>query len=286
MIKADLHVHSTISDGEHGVGQIIEIAWRKGLDAIAITDHDTIAPVMAPEAGEGAELANQAQILAIAGLWVIVGIEISAIHKETNTIAHVLGYRIKKPEIVTALTTPLLEARNRNSEKQAQILIENGFQIDIDRLPRADGKYLYKQHILDWLVGTGQAPDMFGAFYRETFKNGGICDFDIEYIDVFKAVRAIKEAGGLVVLAHPGQQQNFWLIPQLAETGLDGLELNHHAHGEKDRAAIRGLADQYRLFMTGGSDFHGKYSTNPYAIGDVLSDESGVRAILHDTPDN
>jgi len=264
-MKADLHIHSSVSDGSDTIGQIIDIAIKKGLDAIAITDHDT--------------LSHLCQIPSRADIRVIGGIEISAVHRETNTRAHVLGYNIKKPEIVTALTEPLLKARGKNSEKQAKILIRHGYHIDPYQLPRADGKYLYKQHIMDWLVTTGQVPDMFGAFYQNTFKQGGICAFDIEYINVFEAVEAIKEAGGLAVLAHPGQQQNFWLITELKQIGLGGLELNHHSHSERDKEIIRDYANQYGLFLTGGSDYHGKYEPQPFGIGDYLSDESGVKAI-------
>lgn len=264
-MKADFHIHSTVSDGSDDIGQIITIAKGKGLDAIAITDHDT--------------LSHLSKIPSEAGIQVIVGIEISAVHRKTNTRAHVLGYNIQNPEIITSLTQPILEARNKNSEKQAELLNRSGFRIDMDKLARADGKYLYKQHIMDWLVATGQVSDMFGTFYQRTFKQGGICDFDIEYIDVFEAVRTIKDAGGLAVLAHPGQQQNFWLIPELIKVGLDGLELNHHAHSEKDREIIRDIAGHSGLFMTGGSDYHGKYEPQAIGIGDFLADESGVNVI-------
>jgi predicted metal-dependent phosphoesterase TrpH len=264
-VKADLHIHSTVSDGSNNIEQIIDMANKKALDAIAITEHDTLSHIT--------------RIPANTGIKVIAGIEISAVCPKTNTRAHILGYNIKKPDILTALTEPLLRARNKNSEKQAEILIQNGFRIDIDKLARADGKYLYKQHIMDWLVTTGQAPDMFGSFYQTTFKRGGICDFDIEYVDVFEAVKTIKESGGLAVLAHPGQQQNFWLVAELVKIGLDGLELNHHTHNEKDRETIQNLASQYGLFLTGGSDYHGKYEPQPIGVGDFLSEESGVKAI-------
>jgi predicted metal-dependent phosphoesterase TrpH len=266
-VKADLHIHSTVSDGSDSIEQIIDMAKAKELDVIAITDHDT--------------LSHLRFIPADAGIRVIGGVEISALHRKTNTRAHVLGYNIQKPEIITALTQPLLEARNKNSEKQADLLIQTGFRIDMNKLTRADGKYLYKQHIMDWLVTTGQVPDMFGDFYQKTFKNGGICAFDIEYVDVFDAVRAVKEAGGLAVLAHPGQQQNFRLIPEFVKTGLDGLELNHHTSSHKDKEMILSYANQYGLFLTGGSDYHGKYEPQPFGIGDFLSEESGVKAICY-----
>ena len=262
---ADLHIHTTVSDGSATIGQVIDMAKDKGLDAIAITDHDTVSHI--------------SQIPADADIKVIGGVEISSVHRKTNTRVHMLGYNIQKPEIITSLTGPLMEARNRNSEKQVEVLRGAGFNIEADWLPKADGKYLYKQHIMDWLVMTGQVLSMFGSFYTATFKYGGICDFDIEYIDAFEAMKAIKEAGGLAVLAHPGQQQNFWLIPELVSLGLNGLELNHHTHSDKDRETIRDCAQKYKLFLTGGSDYHGKYEPQPYGIGDFLSDESGVAAI-------
>ncbi|NLL63311.1 MAG: PHP domain-containing protein [Ruminococcaceae bacterium] len=285
-MKADLHIHSTVSDGSDSIEQIINIAKEKALDVIAITEHDTLSHMT--------QIPNKINAIGVlktdvskieasykkkTNLKVICGVEISAVYKKTNTRTHVLGYSIKRPKIVTAFTEPILKARNKNSEKQIEVLIQNGFKINIDELKRADGKYLYKQHIMDWLVTTGQAPDMFGEFYKKTFKQGGICHFDIEYPSVFEAIQVIKEAGGLAVLAHPGQQQNFWLIPELVACGLDGLELNHHSHSKKDKEIIQNFAREYRLFMTGGSDYHGKYEPQTFGIGDFLSDESGVRAI-------
>jgi len=265
-MKADLHTHSNFSDGSDDVGRLISIAKEKGLDAIAVTDHDT--------------LFHLAEISSSTGILVVGGVEISAIHHKTRTKAHILGYSIKKPETVMSLTQPLLESRNENSERQAEILIRLGYKIDMSRIKRAGGKYLYKQHIMDWLVSTGQAPDLFGDFYKKTFRGGGVCDFEIEYIDVFDAVKTIKKAGGLSVLAHPGQQQNFKLIPELVKAGLDGIELNHQANSEKDRGKIQGYANRYDLFLTGGSDYHGKYERYPVGIGDFLSEDSGNIAIF------
>lgn len=268
-MKADLHIHTTVSDGSDTIAEVIETARRKGLDAIAVTDHDTFAHVR--------------RLPVVQDLIIIGGIEISAIHRPTMTRTHILGYNLQDYKPVEALTRPLLEGRSKNSEKQAAILAKEGFQIDFQQLARADGKYLYKQHILDWLVKTGQIDTMFGSFYRETFKNGGICAFDITYIDVFEAVQAIKAGGGAAVLAHAGQQQNFQLIPSLVANGLDGLELHHHANGKRDKEILMNYAREYHLFLTGGSDYHGRYEpADRPAIGDILSEESGIRALLAD----
>jgi len=264
-VKADLHIHSAVSDGSDTIEQIMDTAKKKGLRAIAITDHDTLSHLhLIPDNAD---------------ITIVGGVEISAFHLDSKTKAHILGYNIEKPYMLAGFLRIVLMARNRNSEKQIEILLRQGFDITKDKIAKADGKIIYKQHIMQWLVSTGQVPDMFGEFYQKTFKNGGVCDFDICYPDVFETVKAVKKAGGLAVLAHPGQQQNFWMIPELVKNGLDGLELNHPANSEKDKDILRGYADQYSLFLTGGSDYHGKYEHQSAGIGEYLSEKSGVRAI-------
>jgi len=265
-MKCDFHMHSTVSDGSDTIAQLIEKAWERGLYAIAITEHDTLSHIL--------------QIPTNAGIHVAAGVEISAEHKQSGTTAHILGYNIEKPEIVTALTQPLLEVRSRLSEKQAEIIAGLGYDITPSQPARGDGKYLYKQHIMEWLCETGQAFEMFGEFYNRVFKGGGVCDLRIEYPCASDAVRAIKEAGGLAVLAHPGQQANFWIISELLSHGLDGLELNHPSHSASDKEKIRAYAKKHNLFLTGGSDYHGKYGKLPHGVGDMLSEDSGIKAIL------
>jgi phosphoribosyl 1,2-cyclic phosphate 1,2-diphosphodiesterase len=268
MLKADLHIHSTISDGSCTMEEIINQAGISGLDVIAITDHDTCSHFDRLPKGDKVK--------------VIAGIEISAIDLATKTKAHVLGFGIKEPARVEKLTKPLLDARHENCLKQIRKLKEAGYSIEEDSLSRADGKYIYKQHIMEYLVKTRQVADMFGDFYRSVFKNGGICDFDIEYINVFDAVRVIKEAGGKPVLAHPGQQRNFYLIPSLLNCGLDGIECNHSGNRPEDRDKIKRYAKEHNLFLTGGSDFHGTYEAGKVDLGEIISEESGVIAVCLD----
>lgn len=266
MIKADMHVHSTVSDGSCTMEEIVAMAEQRGLDGIVFTEHDTLSH---------ADKLPKSRIVKIAA-----GLEISAFDYEKNLRVHVLGYGIKEPKKVEKLVHPTLEARHANSMKQIHILNQNGWEIDVEQVPKADGKYIYKQHIMDYLVSHGKAEELFGAFYYSVFKNEGICHFDIEYTDPLEAVRVIKDAGGYAVLAHSGQQQNFELIPALAAAGLDGLELNHHANSAKDRSVIREYADRYQLFLTGGSDFHGRYEAGSPAVGDYLADQSGAQKIF------
>lgn len=266
MKKADLHMHSTVSDGSFSISELIARAKERGMDAIAITDHDTLSHV--------------GQIPEVTDLRVIPGIEISAYDYTQNFRVHMLGYRIQNPEQVERVVHPTLEARHANSMRQIARLNDCGYDIDIQTLRKADGKYIYKQHIMDDLVRRGRIPEMFGDFYQRVFKNGGICDFDIRYISPLEALRAIKDAGGLAVLAHSGQQQNFTLIPELVRHGLDGLELNHHANRDRDKVIIRQYAENYHLFLTGGSDFHGRFENVRVDIGDYLSESSGISQIF------
>lgn len=266
MIKADMHIHSTISDGSYTMEEIVKMAEKRGLDGIVFTEHDT--------------LSHMQKLPESRSVKVDAGIEISCFDYEKNFRVHVLGYGIRKPEIVEQLVHPVLEARHANSMKQIEILNQHGYGIDPEKLKKADGKYIYKQHIMDYLVQRGSVAEMFGEFYYSVFKNNGICHFDITYLNPLDAVKAVKEAGGYAVLAHSGQQQNFELIPALVEAGLDGLEMNHHSNSAWDKSLILAYADRYHLFLTGGSDCHGRYEPGSPEVGDYLAEESGARILF------
>ena len=81
-------------------------------------------------------------------------------------------------------------------------------------------------------------------------------------MDAVEAVKAIKADNGFAVLAHPGQLDSFDLIPELVKNGLDGIERDHLDHSKEDRYRVDRYADEYALFETGGSDFHGDYGTH------------------------
>mgnify|MGYP001073815938 FL=1 len=149
-----------------------------------------------------------------------------------------------------------------------------GYNINEQQVKKYAGRTIYKQHILKYLYDLDQSEEIFGEIYKNIFKNGGSCDFDITYCGASDAVKAIKLAGGYAVLAHSGQQQNFEIVPELVKVGLDGLELNHPSNGKSDKEKILELAEKYGLFLTGGSDFHGKYEKEERSVGDYISPEN------------
>ncbi len=263
---ADFHLHSNVSDGSDSLAELVQKCLAKKLEAIAITDHDTLAHV--------------ARLPQMEGMAIIGGIEISAIDPKTGIKAHILGYNIQNIAAVEALVHPLLQARHALGLEQIAILQEHGYAIDVDTLHKADGKYIYKQHILEYLLATKQIEDMFGTFYQSFFKNNGPCHKEIAYIDAREAVRVIAQAGGQAVLAHAGQQQNFYLIDELVPLGLVGLEYNHVDNSEQDKEKLKEYADKYGLFLTGGSDYHGSNNAEPLDIADYLSPPSGIKALV------
>lgn len=254
MLKADLHLHSTISDGSVTVDKILELAKSKGLTHVAFTEHDTT------------EGHKEAVDKALAyGITAIPAIEISAIDSGTGVKAHILGYGYKSTANIEKSCKKILERRHENSLKQIAILQNHGCDISQEMLMRKG--CIYKQHIMAHLVKTRQAEEMFGEFYKKTFKNGGICDFDILYMPVEEAVKIIADDGGVPVLAHPLQQNNLYLVEKLIPYGLRGLELNHPANPKDRHHEILELCQKHSLFTTGGSDFHGAYEAVKSDVG-------------------
>lgn len=262
-LKADLHVHSCYSDGSQSFQEILGKAAGLGLTHISFCDHDcTLHTVEALKWSTGFDIK------------VIPGVEISAFDRVTGRKVHILGYDYSKNKAIEELCAPILKRRHANCLKQIEILGGLGYRILPEQvLPYAAGGTIYKQHILKYLHDSGQSSLLFGDVYAAVFKNGGPCDFDIQYVDAADAVRAIREDGGRAVLAHPGQQENFDLVAGLREAGLSGIEIHHPANTPRHRDEILELAKRYGLFCTGGSDFHGLYEAVPRLMATCLAPE-------------
>lgn len=254
-MKIDLHIHTDISDGFQDIEQSLRIAKAKGLQAVAITDHDTTAGII-PSVAIGAKI----------GIKVIPGVEISAIDKASGVKAHILGYFINIPSNnIDKICNQILIARHEQAIWQMNKLVEHGYNIDIEQVVKQrQGHPVYKQHIMQELINKGYTNAIYSNLYRQLFKNNGICAVEIEYADVLDVVRAIKADGGIAVLAHPGYDNNYFLIEALVECGLDGIELIHEKHSLSDLKNIVRLARKHNLILTGGSDYHGELYNDLY----------------------
>lgn len=247
-MRADLHLHSRWSDGSDDIASIMRELSETGVTMASVTDHDTVAHLE--------DLEREADI---SGIRAIPGIEISAFDPETKKKAHILGYAFTSTRAIAELCQPVLERRNAATIGKIGILMDNGWDIDLETVRRENGypQTLYKQHIMVSLANRALADGIYGTVYKSLFKGTGICSGDIEYPDYRDAIRAIHECGGLAVLAHPGQQDLFGEFHRMALSGLDGIEYYHEAHRLEDHKKIAAFAEEHGLCLTGGSDSHG-----------------------------
>lgn len=259
-MKADLHVHTDVSDGSLTIVETLTLAKKNGLTQLAITDHDTVDGVQ-----------QAIHVGALLGIEVIPGIEISAADEKTGKVIHILGYNFKlAASNITKLCQPLLMRRQEHSLWQITQLHAHGYQIDAAAISaQRGGKTIYKQHIMAQLIKAGYTTEIYSDLYQQLFKGSGICAGKFEYVDAVAAVKAIKADGGIAVLAHPGAEDVYYIIDELISAGLDGIELYHEKHTQEDHAKIIGLADKKNLMMTGGSDFHGRYGAGT-KLGELL----------------
>jgi phosphoribosyl 1,2-cyclic phosphate 1,2-diphosphodiesterase len=250
-IKLDLHVHSSYSDGSMPVDELFKLALEKGVSHLAITDHDTLEGFSKTiEAGE------KYKICAIPGL------ELSAFSRRIQKKVHLLAYGLPMiAPCVLKLCETTLERRTRNTLRQIEILQRNGYMLSIEEVQKVAGisTALYKQHIMHVLVNKGYTQHILSPLYKELFKENGIASGEIEYIEAKDAIEAIKADGGMVVLAHPAMSNCQELIAELVQIGLDGLEVDHPKHSQKEKEELIEIAGRYHLVPTGGSDFHGIY---------------------------
>jgi len=259
-MKADLHVHTDISDGFYDLKGTINIAKSNGVTHLAITNHDTIKGL------EEAIDEGDRQ-----GITIIPGIEISACDMQSGKKVHILGYSFDLVGTnIKKLCDPILERRKANSQWQVESLIREGFNIDIEKIHQRSKKsgVIYKQHIMAELIHENYNDEKYKSLYKQIFKGGGICARDIKYVDMIESVKAIKADNGLAIIAHPGQLDSYNFIEELVVAGLDGIELNHESHSPEDHLKIIEYSNKYDLILTGGSDFHGRYGTT-INIGDV-----------------
>jgi predicted metal-dependent phosphoesterase TrpH len=251
MGNVDLHLHTTASDGVRTPSGIVNYAKDKGLQAIAITDHDTIEGL-----DEG--LSEGGRI----GFEVIPGVEISAEHSPGSM--HLLGYflDIHHPLLRDKLSY-LQKARAERNPKIIENLNRLGVRINYEEVVKASGGgQVGRPHFAQVLLEKGYVRSFQEAFDRFLGKGAPA------YVDKIRfkpneAISFIREAGGVAVLAHPKTlgMKDFAalekIILELMEAGLKGIEVFYPEHSSLEVAQFRALAERHGLLMTGGTDYHG-----------------------------
>lgn len=251
----DLHVHSNKSDGTLSPAQVAAHAAAHGLCAIALTDHDCVDGI--------AEASAAAEKLPVEGrpLRIVPGVEISADYK--NRDIHILGLLINPED--TALKTALsaaVDSRDARNEKMVKNLRTAGLEISLDDLLFGTNRtVITRAHFARHLLAKGYVKTREEAF-RKYLDSNTPYYVRREYMQPADAIRLIRTAGGIPVLAHPllyhmdsdGVRE---LVEKLKNEGLMGIEAVYSRNTGTDEAFVRKLAARYHLLMTGGSDFHG-----------------------------
>ena len=248
MRRIDLHVHTTASDGTFTPAQVVELARDAGLSAIAITDHDTVSGY-AEAAKRGAEL----------GVEIVPGIEIST---KYGGAVHVLGYYIDmESDGLHHILDWIVEDRDTRGRKMAELMAADGLPVNYDEMKARFGEVIGRPHFARLLVELGLAMDVQDAFGRYVEK-GQKYYVGRTILPIERAIGLIIKAGGVPVLAHPFQyKKNDAELRELIEHcmahGLRGMECRYSGYDAQQVAYLEGLAEEYGLLKTGGSDFHG-----------------------------
>jgi predicted metal-dependent phosphoesterase TrpH len=241
--RVDLHTHSTASDGEFSPAELAQLALARGLSAIALTDHDTVAGLDAAIAAARAT-----------PLEVVPGVELSCDVPQTEV--HVLGYFIDWHDTYfESMLEKFRDGRYGRAEKMVKKLAALGAPVSFDHVKEIAGDAsIGRPHVAQALVEAGHVATIPEAFDKYIRRNGPA------YVERFKltpqdAVTLILRAGGVPVLAHPRDVTEY--IFPLVKVGLLGLEVNYALYDDMTRADLSRRARQYGLIQTGGSDFHG-----------------------------
>lgn len=240
----DLHTHSTASDGARSPRDVASAARAAGLAAFALTDHDTIAG-LADARAAGAEV----------GIRLVAGVELSAVEGELET--HILGLHLSDLTELEHRLVTLREMRVNRATRIVERLNVLGVGVTFDAvLQQAAGGAVGRPHVARALIAGGWAGDFREAFDRY-LGNGKPAFVPKEHLPLAEAIGIIHRAGGLAVLAHPGQLGTRERIAALVSAGLDGLEVLHPGHNWDDSQRLDALAVEFDLVRSGGSDWHG-----------------------------
>jgi len=277
--RIDLHCHSTASDGTLTPAELVTAAAAAGLDVIAITDHDTTG---------GWAAAAQARP---PGLRLVRGAELSCRWYGVRPAIplHLLAYLFDpaEPRLAAGLTR-LREDREHRAERIVGLLRSDGVDISWPEVQRyAAGGSVGRPHIAQALIRAGLVRTTDEAFTSRWL--GSRYFVPKADLDVFEAVRAVRDAGGVPVFAHPRATKRGRVVPdrlieELAAAGLAGLEADHEDHTPRQRVEVRALAESLGLVVTGSSDFHGThktvrlgaFQTAPEAYEKIIAAASGV----------
>lgn len=270
-MRADLHTHSSVSDGTEPPAAVIRRGAEAGLDIIALTDHDTVAGL------------REAASALPPGMTLVPGAELSC-RLEGHSV-HLLAYLFdaQNDELAGELAE-IRESRLFRARAMVDKLGGLGVPVTWERVSEiAAGGVVGRPHIARAMIEAGVVASLEEAFTPDWIGPGGPAYVSRYAMDPAKAIRLVSAAGGVSVLAHPRGVGRGWQIPEevvagLAEAGLAGIEVNHPQQDERERAALGELAHALGLIASGGSDDHG--ALTDFRIGSQIAPEGAYAALI------
>ena len=263
-MRADLHVHSNASDGTDPPAEVMRRAALAGLDAVALTDHDTVA-------GHA-----QARAALPDALTLVPGMELSC--RLDGHSLHLLAYLFDPGEPELAEQTRLIrDDRELRARAMVRLLAGLGVAITWDQVAAIAGPGVVgRPHIARALVASGAVAEPGQAFTRDWIGEGGRAYVGRYALDPVRAIGLVGAAGGVTVLAHPRAGRD-WVVSDeqiaaLAAAGLAGVEVFHPDQPEPQRAGLLGLVRDLGLVATAGSDDHGQLTGHRIGCEVVAAD--------------
>ena len=268
-MRADLHTHSSASDGQYAPAELVRLAKRAGIAVLALTDHDTTDGL--PDAIRAGEQC---------GVRVLRGIELSA--KEYPTF-HILGYQFQPdaPALVS-LCQRMHESRENRKSRILAFLAEQGVPLTEEEAAEL-APAASRPHFAQAMIRHGYVSSVQEAFTRylgtpEFMRRAGRVRPSAR-----ECIETIKAAGGIVSLAHPYQiglsdEKLETLVKELCGYGLDAIECFYPRHTPEQTAFYQRLAARFDLYQTGGSDFHGERVKPDIALTPLELDLSWLKS--------
>lgn len=246
-VHADLHTHTSCSDGKCSPEKLVERAVERGIQVLSVTDHDTVEGLV-----PAATAAEQR------GLEFVTGVELSATVEESEIHLLAYGFDPSHSELRRHLEA-MQAARRDRAWTIVERLREQGVEVEDQQL-RADIATVHavgRPHLAAALVRSGHV-DTERAAFEQYLGEGKVGFVDKPVFAAAEALKLVHEAGGVGVLAHPGHWTSGRQIRRLTDVGLDGIETIHPSHDSSLRDYYERLAEGHSLVTTGGSDYHGR----------------------------
>lgn len=265
--RADLHCHSTCSDGSDSPEQIISLAKQIGLSGLSITDHDSIASyaIAVPKAEE-------------AGIKLISGVEFSTVHKGNSVHLLSYGFSLNDPRIAAFCERHHERRTNRNREILAK-LTQAGMEITEEEIEntippelRNKRRTIGRPHIAYVMMQKGYVPTIADAFKRY-LAEGKSCFSPGEPVSTEETLALIKETKGLAIIAHPHLIEEAHTLHDLLQMPFDGIECYYARFAMDLQQRWLKIAKKRNWIITGGSDYHGTIKPNIHLGSSWVNEE-------------